>query len=831
MRHSLSRRVSFTASSLRAVGVAICINVLIFLVMHPPVRLSAAVLALTLAGLLGWLRGTLVGLVGSFLLGVIDLFFSAFVSHQALWDVLISANSMLVAAALACGAGAGWVGGLYARLAAQSRALERERQLHQQAAGALYDSEARYRALSAAASRQAKDMLLLDQVRCGLGRALDVDSITRISVEAIATTLGYTQVSLYLLVGERLRLRHQVGYARVVDSIGLGEGVAGRCARTGEPVLLRNVREDPSFIGAIDNITSEICVPLFEQGLVAGILNVESINGEQLGEADLRLMLALSDHINIALERAALYEQVRESERQYRSVVDNIKEVVFQISPAGAWTFVNPAWAEITGYTVVQTLGRSSAEFVHPSDAEEFEQARAALMNQTRTEWRQELRLCTRTGLVRWVELLARPAYDGNGELLGLAGTLIDVTARRSAEEERRTLEQKMLETQKLESLGVLAGGIAHDFNNLLMAILGNAELAMLDLPAGQPARESLAQIQLATRRAADLTSQMLAYAGKARFMVERFDLNLLVEEITTLLQVSIAKTTNLRYSLSAQLPQIAGDCTQVRQVVMNLVINAAEAISEQPGLITISTSLREVDKPYRATLRMGGDLPLGRYVALEISDNGSGMSDETLAKIFDPFFTTKFTGRGLGLAAVLGIVRAHHGALRVSSAAGSGTTFTILFPIEPAPAQPQPAPGRLPATAPSLATQHTVLLIDDEIGVRTVTAGLLERAGFSVLAAGDGQSGVELFGANAHAISVVLLDLTMPQMSGEDALRAMRAIRPDLRVLVLSGYDEYDLASRFAGLEHVAFLQKPFTSQLLYDKLAQMQLRAPRAA
>jgi two-component system cell cycle sensor histidine kinase/response regulator CckA len=305
-----------------------------------------------------------------------------------------------------------------------------------------------------------------------------------------------------------------------------------------------------------------------------------------------------------------------------------------------------------------------------------------------------------------------------------------------------------------------------------------------------------------------------------------------LIEEIPALLGVSIAKTTTLRYMLAQRLPLIAGDATQIRQVIMNLVINAAEAVGTATSTIVVASGVRQVDRLYLASTWLAPDLPEGDYVFLEVIDDGPGMSAETQTKIFDPFFTTKFTGRGLGLAAVLGIVRGHGGAIKVVSAPDQGTTFTILFPAVSAVRTDPPAQERLDA-GESLALFRPIstngvdaplmLVIDDEEGVRLVAARMLERLGYRVLTAADGGVGVDLFRDHADAIAAVLLDLTMPHPDGEQTLRAIHAINPDARVVIMSGYDQHSLTERFAELNPAGFLQKPFRPSVLQDMIAQV--------
>ncbi len=394
--------------------------------------------------------------------------------------------------------------------------------------------------------------------------------------------------------------------------------------------------------------------------------------------------------------------------------------------------------------------------------------------------------------------------------LEGLRKHMVDL---RLAGEERLALERKLLAAQKLESLGVLAGGVAHDFNNLLAAILGNAELALLDLPPTSPAYVSITQIELAARRAATLTQQMLAYSGRGHFVVDRYDLNALVADTTELIEDSIPDHVALRLMPGPQLPRIIADAAQIRQVVMNLVINAAEAIGEDDGAITLTTSVVRVDRAFLAWADLTPDLADGIYVELEVADTGHGMDAATQAKIFEPFFTTKFTGRGLGLAAVLGIVRGHHGALIVQSAPGQGATFRVLLPIAPEEGDDWDKMSSAPLLArpPSI-----VLIVDDDEHVRGLAARMLEQAGYTVLLAGAEAAGVEIYRARVGQVGCVLLDLMMPGQSGEQALRALHQLDPNVHVVLMSEYDEHETAERMADLGAVGFLHKPFTVESL---------------
>jgi PAS domain S-box-containing protein len=386
-------------------------------------------------------------------------------------------------------------------------------------------------------------------------------------------------------------------------------------------------------------------------------------------------------------------------------------------------------------------------------------------------------------------------------------GVVTDITERKQAEEERLQIERHLQQSQRLESLGVLAGGIAHDFNNLLMGILGNAELAEATAMVDADSAVCLANIKTAAHRAAELCRQMLAYAGKGRLSNEAVDLRLLTTELAELLRASISKRSRLLLSLPDTLPPVHGDASQLRQVVMNLVLNASEAIGEEDGVVRVSAETVTCGAGELAALPGSEPLAAGTYLLLEVTDTGCGIAPDDVQRIFEPFYTTKFTGRGLGLSAVVGIVRGHRGTLEVISEAGRGTTFRLYLPASESAPSPPPE-----SFAPAVARlEGTVLLVDDEDIVRETSTRILESFGLKVMVAVDGQEAVELYGAHWEEIDVVLLDLTMPRLNGEQAYRRLCDINPGVRVIVSSGYGEADLSRRFTGPSLVGVIQKPF--------------------
>jgi two-component system, cell cycle sensor histidine kinase and response regulator CckA len=432
-----------------------------------------------------------------------------------------------------------------------------------------------------------------------------------------------------------------------------------------------------------------------------------------------------------------------------------------------------------------------------------------------------ELELVTGKGRLTWVRVAGRADYDGP-KVVRIYGSYQDIALEKQGAEERQKLQLKMLEAQKLESLGVLAGGIAHDFNNLLTVIMGNTSLAR---EAPEAVRDALDQIEVASQRAADLCRQMLAYAGKSRFNIEHIDLNDVVSDTVQLLKLSISKSATLDFVFCPKPLPIDADASQIRQVVMNLVINASEALGGGNGTIRVSTTQLTATRQILREARLGQDLPPGEYVAFEIEDNGCGMSAETLARIFDPFFTTKFTGRGLGLAAVVGVVRAHRGALFVKSSLGRGTSFRILLPRSTA-AQPV-ASAKKKAAGERLKPEGTILIVDDEPHVRRVASSILERQGYSVAVAADGYEALALGLAHGGKFSAVLLDLTMPGLDGPSTLKELRAMNPTLPVLIMSGFSEEEARKRLPSDPLITFLPKPFTADDLVRSLSGLRAQA----
>ncbi len=515
----------------------------------------------------------------------------------------------------------------------------------------------------------------------------------------------------------------------------------------------------------------------------------------------------------------AMTTRLRQSEERTRAIVEHAGEGIFITDSLGQIESINTAARELFHYTAQNAVGVSISDLL---DERSRDKLTAFLSNPLSIGSRRKLAVSAAEGVRKDGSRFPLEMTMGKvqvGEGARYAAIVRDMTERVRADEERQNLESTMRRAQKLESLGVLAGGIAHDFNNLLVGILGNAGLALMECQADSPATARIQQIETSALRAAELTKQMLAYSGGGNLVVEPVALSELVDEMIDLLEASIPRTVTLERNLPSELPAMLADASQVRQVVMNLITNAAEAFDGAAGRVELTAGVMEADREYLAQSYLQDDLPEGEYVYIEVADDGKGMDSATLSKIFDPFFTTKFTGRGLGLAAALGIVRAHRGAIRVQSKPGEGTTFRVLFPAARGAVKRSSNESPVPAKSSG---PGVVLVVDDEEAVREVAGISLEKAGYRVLTAGDGIEALEVYRRHKDEISVVCLDLMMPRMDGVDTFKHLRSEHGRVRVVLASGCSRQEITERFQDQPLTGYLQKPFRPKDLVQAINQ---------
>ena len=522
--------------------------------------------------------------------------------------------------------------------------------------------------------------------------------------------------------------------------------------------------------------------------------------------------------INDITERRKAEDALRKSESNFQSMAANVPGVLFrlQVRDNGerSFIYISPRCEEIFGFTVDDVLYDWGVLQFHVDDGLRFEKSINSAID-SHHDLSFEGRVLATSNEWKWVRITGKPVQGP--DVVVINGIIIDITASKQNEKEREQLEAQVRQAQKLESLGLLAGGIAHDFNNLLMGILGNAGLALDELSQTASARVNVEEIEIAAKCAADLCRQMLAYSGKGRFVVELVDLNKIVDEMAHLLEVSISKKTSITYNYADTPTMVEADVTQLRQVIMNLITNASDALENEDGAISISTGIMYCDADYLKTTWLKEDLREGDYAYLEVSDTGCGMTDDTMERIFDPFFTTKFTGRGLGMAAVIGIIRGHRGTMRIESEPNKGSRFKVLFPAQEA--------------STDEAVQHVkelkqwrgegvVLLVDDDEIIRQVAKRMLKKMGFEVLLAVSGEEALTQLEDNKDRITCILLDLTMPGMDGEEAFRELKNIKQDVKIILSSGYNEQDIVERFIGRGLAGFIQKPYQTETLAAEL-----------
>lgn len=534
---------------------------------------------------------------------------------------------------------------------------------------------------------------------------------------------------------------------------------------------------------------------------------------------------------------AVVNETLKKEIEEKKRVTENLRHsqdslnLALQSSNAGIWrrdlitnqAHWNPTTFKIFG--VPQSEGEISfdqfIELIHPDDRENVKRVyHNAIYNHENYEI--EFRIIKKNDEVRHLLAKGKVYYDKNDQPTLITGIVSDITEQKNQEKIQQEFNEQLQQAQKLESMGIMAGGIAHDFNNLLVGVLGNASLASAKLHTHSPVKEYIQQIENAAKRASDLTKQMLAYSGKGKFTVSQINLNDLIIEINDLMKLSINKNAGIKLNLSHTISLMEGDHSQLTQIIMNLISNASDAIGDQLGTISITTGEMYCDRNYFNSTVYPQQLSEGDYIYFEVSDTGCGMNQDTIDKIFEPFFTTKFIGRGLGLAAVIGIVRGHHGAIRVYSEIGKGTTIKAVFPVSEKQQLTTNEKQKRNAVDYS---GKTVLLVDDEESVLLVVSSLLKHIGFEVLKAENGEEALSLYKENQDQIELVLLDLTMPGKSGEETFRELRQINSNVKVIMSSGYNEKEVVQQFAGKGLTGFIQKPYTLEALENILANVNL------
>lgn len=503
-------------------------------------------------------------------------------------------------------------------------------------------------------------------------------------------------------------------------------------------------------------------------------------------------------------ERKRSETALEQSEEKYRLLVESTHDWVWTINTEGTLTFSNQAVRRILGYEVPEVLGIRILDFLLPEDQEKCRQLMEQAMKTQIGLKDISFRMVQKDGAIRHLECSAQPLLTSSGMLQGFAGIARDVTDRNRHEEAQRA-------ANRLKATATLAGGIAHDFNNLMLAVLGNAEILQLDLADHPDALPLLADITKAARKASDLSQQLLAYARGGKYRPQILNLNDAIRIMLSTPEAQVPSHINVRLELESALSSIQADSNQMNQILLNLTRNAIEAIQDQ-GEILIRTRNVQLDQEFVAT--HPGLIP-GKYIQLTFQDNGIGMDEHTRSHIFEPFFSTKFLGRGLGLPAIYGIVKNHQGDILVESEPEKGTCVQIFLPA----AEPALLPTT-PQTPTDMKVELTILVVDDDEMVLDISQRILTRLGYQVLLAPDGQKAVEIVKTRGENIHLVILDLGMPILDGTRAFPLLREAKPDLKVILSSGYELDSAAQALLNAGAIAFLHKPFRTETLVEEI-----------
>ncbi len=600
-------------------------------------------------------------------------------------------------------------------------------------------------------------------------------------------------------------------YRRLWEAIQpeLAQWQAGTISQTELTNLVAQMEDAEKIINAMLLVSQEN----FEDRLRAWGGSSLRLNGLLTGaSAIFILMMLLMTYViyQFTQVQTRIEQVLRNSEQRLRAILDTIPDAVYRLTRQGFYIDIKPAknfvlptgFADLIGKHITEVLPTEVATLLLQTMETAFVSGQEQLC---------EYQLLDDTNVPRSFEARVLPSSPTEIQLI-----VRDITADKQQEQAAR-------QAQKLESLGVLAGGIAHDFNNLLTGMLGQASLAKMKLAKGLSNGENIDKVIVSAERAADLTRQLLAYAGKGKFQIIALDLNQLIRDTTGLMQTALPSQTTLELQLDDQLPLIEVDRGQIQQVVMNLFINGVEALGEKGGTIRITTSFHAITAANTSHGYIIGPLPAGLYVTLKVADSGMGMDQTVLSRIFDPFFSTKPQGHGLGLSATLGIIRNHQGGLQVQSQPGRGTEFTVLFPGVVAELNVEPK--RSAIVVPTTEERQTILVIDDEDAIREAARDILSSHGFLVCLAANGQAGVEQFRQFQDRIGVVLLDMKMPGMSGRQTYEALRQIDPKVKVILNSGYSETEISTYLGNSQEVTFLPKPYSAEQLTHQVQQVLL------
>ena len=667
-------------------------------------------------------------------------------------------------------------------------------------------------------------------------------------LESMSRNLDFTRGMIALCDAGCNRLRHAANFGfsqaerQFLDQMDVGidpENTSDRFIRSlknGRPVYLSDIQSNieglaPNSVTLIENLNVDalISAPLIHKKEPLGLLLVDTKGAKRdHTTSDVHLLMGIASQVAAGIFNARSYSRLQESEQRYRLLAENVTDVIWILDiETLKLTYVSPSVEKTLGYAPDKIVSLSIDQYLTPDSFQRATTDLSGAMRQIAAGEIEpksysvilELEALHKNGSILPIEVTAGFLLDENDQPNAVLGISRDMSERKKADNERTAIENRLQRSKKMESLGTMAGSIAHNFNNLLMVVLGNLELAKSDLSEGSTAARNIQRAANASQRAADLSSMMLTYVGQLKMESVPVDLSQAVKTVLKNLDESKMANVNLDMKLTDPMPLVAADADQMRQMISGFITNAIEALGKEEGRVRISTGSMHCNKDYLSTTYLREEMPEGIYAYVEVADTGRGMDAETLGKVFDPFFSTKFTGRGLGMAAVMGIIRSHNGAIKVSSVKNEGSVFTALFPIQGISLRPAAVDNR---ENESGAERGTVLLVDDDEMVMDIGNQFLKRMGYTVRTASSGQKALDIIKQASNRIDCLLLDFTMPGMDGLETMQQVKKIRPDARIIITSGYTRQQIEDRFALVEPPdAFLQKPFEMKALQEILS----------